>query len=132
MSRILIVEDDPMNMEMAEDLLHMAGHQIAKAVTAEAGLALALADPPDLVLMDVALPGIDGLEAMRRLRQDTRTAGIPIVIFTASIMGLELEKARQSGCQGVITKPINTRTFAKEIESYLRPRQTPGNTPASR
>lgn len=118
-TRILIVEDDPMNMEMVADLLDAAGYEVLRAETGEAALALARAAPPDLVLMDIALPGMDGLDAMRWLRQDPRTARIPIVAFTASVMGIDHEKASQAGCLGIIAKPIDTRTFARTIASYL-------------
>ncbi len=117
--KILVVEDNPMSMELVEDLLVIAGYRVLQAVTAEEALPLARIEKPDLILMDIALPGIDGLEATRRLRDDPFTAGIPVVALTASIMRNDQEKARLAGCLGIISKPIDTRTFAQTIAGYL-------------
>lgn len=118
-AQIIIVEDDPMNMELASDLLEVGGYRVLKASTAEDGLALIRAERPDLILMDIALPGMDGLEAMRRLHADPQVTGIPIIAFTASIMEADREKIRAAGCQGIITKPIDTRNFVRTIAGYL-------------
>jgi CheY-like chemotaxis protein len=83
---VLLIEDNLMNMELATDLLEAASFQVLKAERAEDGIALAVAQQPDIILMDIALPGMDGLEATRRIKQDARTAWIPIVALTASAM----------------------------------------------
>ncbi len=116
---ILVVEDNPLNMELAVVLLEHAGYVVLQAVTAEEALQLAPAALPDLVLMDIALPGIDGLEATRRLRADVATHDIPVVAFTASAMQVDEERAILAGCRGVIRKPINTRDFSARVTGYL-------------
>ena len=123
--RILIVEDTPMNMELASDLLEYAGYLVLKAASAEEALPLAHAEKPDLVLMDIALPGIDGLEATRRLLQDAATCDIPIIALTASAMQVDEEKALLAGCRGIIRKPIDTRSFPKQIADYLEASHEP-------
>lgn len=117
--RILIVEDTPMNMELVSDLLEYVGYGVLKALSAEEALPLAHAEKPDLVLMDIALPGMDGLAATRLLRQDPATRDIPIVALTASAMQVDEEKALVAGCMGVIRKPIDTRSFPNLIAGYL-------------
>ena len=129
---ILVVEDNPLNMELAVVLLEHAGYVVLQAVTAEEALQLAPAAMPDLVLMDIALPGIDGLEATRRLRENVAMRDIPFVAFTASAMQADEERAIRAGCLGVIRKPINTRDFAERVTGYLegaRRRAAPGEAP---
>jgi|GEM_PF-504995 putative two-component system response regulator len=116
--RILIIEDNPVNMELASDLLDAAGYATLQADNAEDGVRLAQSDTPDLVLMDIALPGMDGLTATALLRQGAKTAHIPIVALTAHAMTGDEEKALAMGCIGYITKPINTRTFAKMVSDF--------------
>ncbi len=118
--RILLIEDDPTNMELAADLLEAGGFTVFRAATAEEGLRLAAREKPDLVLMDIALPGMDGLEATRRLKNDPATAGIPVVAVSASVMGCDHEAAMEAGCSGFITKPLDTRRFVKTISLYIR------------
>lgn len=117
--RILIVEDNPMNMELATDLLEVAGFEVLPAWTAEDGLALANKEKPDLILMDIGLPGMDGLEAIRRLKQNTATASIPVVTVSASVMSGDEAKAFAAGCSGFISRPIDTRKFAQIVAGYL-------------
>ena len=126
--RILIVEDNPMNMELAADLLEVAGFAVVLAKTAEEGLALASTDKPDLILMDIGLPGMDGLEATRRLKQNPATANIPVVAVSASVMSGDEAKAFAAGCCGYISRPIDTRQFAKTVAGYLT---TPPHTEAA-
>ncbi|GAB4462154.1 MAG: hypothetical protein OHK0029_28500 [Armatimonadaceae bacterium] len=116
--RVLIVEDNPVNMELATDLLEVAGYQVLQAEDAETGINLAKSELPDLVLMDIALPGMDGLTATTILRQDLATAHIPIVALTAQAMRGDEDKAITMGCIGYITKPINTRAFPKLVAEY--------------
>lgn len=118
-NKILVIEDNPMNMELTVDLLQYAGYAVLQAVTAEEGLPLARSELPDLVLMDLALPGIDGLEATQRLREDPVTSGIPVVALTASAMQVDEERALQAGCVGIIHKPIDTRSFPHIVAGYL-------------
>ena len=117
--KVLIVEDNPVNMELAQDLLEIQGYQVQTAATAEEGIRIAHAEIPDLVLMDISLPGMDGLEAMRRLKREPDTRNIPVVCMTAHAMEGDMEKAMQEGASGYITKPIDTREFAAQVASYL-------------
>lgn len=116
---VLVVEDDPMNMEMACDLLEIAGYRVLRAESVEAGIDLARAEKPDLVVMDLALPGMSGVEGMTRLRDDPQTADIPVVAFTASVMGFDRSKLLESGFRAVITKPIDTRRFAETLALHM-------------
>jgi CheY-like chemotaxis protein len=116
---ILIVEDNPMNMELATDLLEIAGYTVLQAGTAEEGVRLAKAETPDLILMDVRLPGMDGLTATGLLKQDPTTAHIPVFALTAQAMKGDQEKALEAGCNGYITKPIDTREFPGQVASAL-------------
>ena len=119
---ILIVEDNEANMELATDLLEMAGYVVLQAANAEIGIEIANAQSPDLVLMDVGLPGMDGLTATGLLMSGEKTSHIPVVVVTAHAMKGDQEKAMQSGCAGYITKPIDTRAFAKTVASFLESR----------
>ncbi len=119
--KVLLIEDNLMNMELATDLLESAGFQVLKAERAEAGIALAIAQHPDIILMDIALPGMDGLEATRLLKRDAKTSDIPVVALTASVMLGDHSKARAAGCCGYIAKPIDTRLFATTVASYIEP-----------
>ncbi len=116
---ILIVEDNEANMELATDLLEMAGYLVLQAENAEVGIEIANAQLPNLVLMDVGLPGMDGLTATGILMHAEKTRHIPIVVVTAHAMKGDQEKAMQSGCAGYITKPIDTRAFSKTVASFL-------------
>lgn len=116
--RILIIEDNPVNMELATDLLEAAGYLTIPADNAEDGIRLAQSNLPDLVLMDIALPGMDGLTATAILRQQPETAAIPIVALTAHAMKGDEDKALAVGCVGYITKPINTRSFARMVTEF--------------
>jgi len=117
---ILIIEDNPLNLELASDLLEVAGYIVLRADAAEEGLQLARASKPDLVLMDVSLPGMDGLAATAALKKDPVTARIPVVALTAHAMKGDEEKAMSAGCAGYLTKPIDTRAFTSIIAGYLK------------
>ena len=117
--KVLLIEDNLMNMELATDLLEAADFQVLKTGRADEGIAMAVAEQPDIILMDIALPGMDGLEATRRIKQDARTAWIPIVALTASAMRGDDNKARLAGCCGYIAKPIDTRRFAKTVAEFM-------------
>lgn len=125
--KVLLIEDNLMNMELATDLLETAGYEVLKAERAEVGIAIAIAQQPDIILMDIGLPGMDGLEATRRLQLDPRTARIPIVALTASAMRGDDNKAQLAGCCGYIAKPIDTRLFAKTVGALMEMERTPAN-----
>ena len=116
---ILIVEDNEKNMKLARDVLTFKGYRVAEAVTGEEGVAAAAKDKPDLILMDYQLPGIDGIEAFRRVRDDPATAHIPIIAVTASAMPEEANKMKHAGFDGFLTKPINIREFTAAVAQAL-------------
>ena len=118
--KVLVVEDNPMNLELAVDLLEMAGYVVTQAETAEAGIALAKAESPDLILMDIGLPGLDGLTATGILKQDSETKDIPIVAMTAHAMSGDEGKALAAGCEGYMAKPIDTRAFPRTVAGFIR------------
>jgi len=120
MANILIVEDNPMNLEMASELLKKAGHNIIKTENATDSIKKAKLKSPDLILMDLCLPEMDGLTATKILKQDPLTSQIPIIAFTALVMKNDREKAFGAGCSGFISKPIDIMTFTKTVESYLK------------
>ncbi len=119
MARILIIEDNAANMKLASLLLENAGHIALCAVDAETGLMLAHADRPDLILMDIQLPGMDGLAATALLKQDPVTAAIPIIALTAMAMKEDREKTRAAGCDAYIAKPLRYQELYAAIDSLL-------------
>ena len=126
--RVLVVEDHPVNLEVAIAMLEQEGCQVLTAETAEAGLRLAAAEHLDLILMDVQLPDMTGYEAVRRLKADRATANIPIVALTARAMQGEEARARQVGCDGYLTKPLEMQAFREMLGRHLpgRDRGTEG------
>jgi predicted ATPase/signal transduction histidine kinase/ActR/RegA family two-component response regulator len=118
---VLVVEDNEPNMRLASDLLDEAGYSFRQAWTADEGIHMALARVPDLILMDISLPGMDGLAATRILKQDPRTSDIPIVALTAHAMTGDRDKALAAGCDGYLPKPIDKSTFLAIITSFLSP-----------
>ena len=120
MTLVLIVEDNPRNLKLVRDLLGHAGHATLEAVTAEDGLALARAHAPDLVLMDVQLPGMDGVEALARLRADPATQRIPVVAVTAFAMEDERARFAAAGFDGYLEKPISVREFPGQVAELLK------------
>ena len=117
--KILIIEDNQLNLELAQDLLEMSGYQVISATMAEAGIVLAKSEIPDLILMDIRLPGINGLDAIKLLKQDPSTQHIPVVVLTADAMAGTRQKALECGSAGYIPKPIDTRQFASQVADYL-------------
>jgi CheY-like chemotaxis protein len=117
---ILIVEDNDLNLELATDLLVAAGYTVRQARTGEEGVRMALAELPDLILMDLRLPGIDGFGALRRLREDPRTAAVPTIALTAQAMAGDQEAVRAAGFDDYISKPISTGTLAQTVARVLR------------
>jgi two-component system cell cycle response regulator DivK len=119
MARILIIEDNAANMKLACLLLRNAGHTALCAADAETGLTLAHNDGPDLILMDVQLPGMDGLAATSLLKRDPLTAAIPVIALTAMAMKDDREKAEVAGCDAYIAKPLRYRELLAAIDSLL-------------
>jgi two-component system cell cycle response regulator DivK len=118
-ARILIVEDNADNMFLTVMLLESAGHTVISAVDAEAGLTSARAELPDLILMDIQLPGMDGLQATALLKRDDATRAIPVIALTALAMKGDEERIRAAGCDGYIAKPIGIQDFLKTIATLL-------------
>lgn len=119
MGRVLIIEDNAANMTLATFLLQSAGHSVLRATDAETGLTLARSQQPDLVLMDIQLPGMDGLEATALLKSDESTLGIPVIALTALAMKGDEERIRAAGCDGYIAKPIAYKDFLATIATHL-------------
>lgn len=119
MARVLIIEDNPANMKLAVLLLHNVGHIALSAVDAETGIAVARADQPDLILMDIQLPGMDGLTATALLKQDATTAHIPIIALTAMAMKADQEKSQIAGCDAYIAKPLRYAELHAAIDALL-------------
>ena len=116
---ILVVEDNERNLKLLRDVLEYAGYDVRAARTAEDGIKLAVSDPPDLVLMDLQLPGIDGVEALHRLRESPLTADIPVVAVTAQAMKQDRERALRAGFDGYVEKPISVRAFPDQVRRFL-------------
>ncbi len=119
MTRVLVVEDNPANMTLAVFLLESAGHSVLSATDAEAALALARTEQPDLILMDIQLPGMDGLEATSLLKADAATRHIPVIALTALAMKGDEERIRAAGCDGYIAKPIRYQEFLAAVALQL-------------
>lgn len=122
---ILIIEDNERNLKLVRDVLQFNGFQTAEARTAEDGLALASASPPDLVLLDLQLPGIDGMEAFRQLRGSPPTAAIPVVAVTALAMKDDRERVLRAGFDGYLEKPISVRTLPDQVRAFLTAAELP-------
>ena len=121
MSLVLIVEDNEKNMKLVRDILEAKGFETMQAGTAEEGIQLALARVPDLVLMDIQLPGMNGIEALKVLRAEKATAGVPIVAITASVMTQDRQQIMDSGFNGFIEKPINLKEFLATVNASIKP-----------
>jgi two-component system cell cycle response regulator DivK len=119
MAKVLIIEDNPANMTLATFLLQSAGHSVLAATDAETGLTLARGEQPNLVLMDIQLPGMDGLEATGLLKADPTTRDIPVVALTALAMKGDEARIRAAGCDGYIAKPLAYKDFLATISSHL-------------
>ena len=119
MSLILIVEDNDKNLKLVRDVLQVKGYQTIEAGTGEDGIALARERHPDLILMDIQLPGINGIEALKLLRADASTARIPVIAVTASVMQQDRNLITEAGFDGYIGKPINLKEFLDTVRSML-------------
>jgi len=116
---ILIVEDNDKNMKLARDILQVKGYRTIEADSAEAGLPLVAAHKPDLILMDIHLPGINGIEALKRIRATPETSGIPVLAFTASVMPQDRKEIMSAGFDGFVSKPINLKEFVASVAGTL-------------
>ncbi len=119
MKTILIVEDNERNMKLARDILQVKGYRTIEATTGLAGVRAARQEAPDLILMDIQLPDISGIEVYARLRADPATAGIPAIAFTASVTQADRSRIMDAGFAGFMAKPINLKLFLQTIERIL-------------
>jgi len=134
MAKVLVVEDNPANMKLTSLLLHSAGHIVLPAVDAETGLRLALDEQPDLILMDIQLPGMDGLAATAILKQDPATEAIPIIALSALAMKADRERSQTAGCDAYIVKPLRYKELYAVMDHLLQGPQPAANqtAPSSR
>ena len=119
MAKILVIEDSAANMKLVCMLLASAGHSVLSAVDAETGLTVARTEMPDLILMDIQLPGMDGLVATALLKRDPATAAIPVIALTAMAMKADLEKSQNAGCDAYIAKPLRYLDLYATVDSLL-------------
>jgi len=119
MARVLVIEDNAANMKLAVFLLESAAHIVLSATDAEAGMAIARLAKPQLILMDIQLPGIDGLAATALLKRDPSTSSIPVIALTALAMKGDEERIRAAGCDGYIAKPLQYRNFLAQVAHHL-------------
>jgi two-component system cell cycle response regulator DivK len=123
MSLILIVEDNEKNLKLVRDVLQVKGFSTIEAGTAEEGIQLAASRKPDLILMDIQLPGMNGIDALKHLRADKATASIPVVAVTASVMQQDRKLITEAGFEGYVGKPINIKEFLDAVNTALGGRQ---------
>jgi CheY-like chemotaxis protein len=126
--KILLVEDNPVNRRLAGFLLRSQGYQVRETTNAPEALEIIRSDPPDLIVMDIQLPGMDGLEATKKLKEQPATANIPVVAVTSYAMKGDRENALAAGCVGYITKPIDKTTFLEQVAVCLENKGRKSNT----
>ncbi|HEU5113939.1 MAG TPA: response regulator [Acidimicrobiia bacterium] len=117
--RILVVEDNPKNLKLVRDVLTFSGYEVLEASSGEDGVRLAKEASPDLILMDLQLPGIDGAEALRQIRVNDKKQGVPVIAVTAFAMNEDRARAFESGFDGYVEKPISARNLPQMIEDFL-------------
>jgi two-component system, cell cycle response regulator DivK len=122
---VLVVEDNVKNLKLAKDVLEFAGFDVSEARSGEEGVELARRLRPDLVLLDLQLPGIDGMEALGQLRADPVTRALPVVAVTAFAMKSDRHRALAAGFDGYVAKPISVRDFPDQVRSFLPTRSVP-------
>jgi two-component system, cell cycle response regulator DivK len=130
MATVLVVEDNPANMKLTTMLLRSAGHRVLPAVDAETGLRLARGEQPDLILMDIQLPDMDGLTATAILKQDPATEAIPIIALSALAMKSDRERSQTAGCDAYIVKPLRYKELYAVMDHLLQKPQPPANQSA--
>jgi two-component system cell cycle response regulator DivK len=118
-ARILVVEDNPKNLKLVRDVLQYSGYEVVEATTGEDGVRMAREVEPDLILMDLQLPGIDGTEALRRIRAGASTRSVPVVAVTAFVMADDRSNAFASGFDGYVEKPISVRSLPQQVQDFL-------------
>ena len=119
-NRILVVEDNPKNLKLVRDVLTHSGYEVIEATSGEDGVRLAGETAPDLILMDLQLPGIDGAEALRQIRVSDTNPDVPVVAVTAFAMNDDRERAFESGFDGYVEKPISVRALPQQVRDFLR------------
>lgn len=124
MAKILLVEDNEMNRDMLSRRLERRGHQVAMADDGRRGVEMAQTEAPDIILMDMSLPGIDGWEAARRIKQAPETRDIPVIALTSHAMAGDRERALQSGCDDYDTKPVDLTRLLGKIDALLAKTQS--------
>jgi len=124
MLRILVIEDSPVNMALTVAILENAGHTVLQADHALSGMEMARTEQPDLVLMDIQLPDLDGLAATRMLKSNPRTADLPVIALTAFAMKGDEDETRAAGCDGYVTKPIRYKEFLSEVDKVMKRKGT--------
>ena len=117
--RILVVEDQEDNRQILRDLLTSVGYELIEAVDGEQGVAAATAQHPDLILMDIQLPVLDGYEATRRIKADPKLKHVPIIVITSYALSGDEEKARLAGCDAYVSKPFSPRQLLAMVREYL-------------
>jgi len=130
-ARILIIEDNPTNLELMSYLLHAAGHTLYTASDGAEGIASARRTQPDLIVCDMKMPGLDGCEVARRLKDDPVLRAVPLVAVTSYAMVGDCDMAIAAGFDGYLTKPIVPKTFVAQLEAFLRPGRPPTTSPGS-
>ena len=118
--RILVVEDNPKNLKLVRDVLQFSGYEVIEATSGEDGVRLAAEQHPDLILMDLQLPGIDGMEALRRIRV-SESGSVPVVAVTASAMNGDGDRAYAAGFDGYVQKPLSVRALQQQVHDFLTP-----------
>ena len=119
LARVLVVDDNLTNLKLAVDVLEFAGYELLRAKNAQEAQEVVKRSPPDVILMDIQMPGMDGLTLTRKLKADPTTRGIPIAAMTSFAMKGDEQKALEAGCDGYITKPIDTRTLSSKVAGLL-------------
>ena len=119
-TRVLYIEDDDNNRVLVERIMHASGFEILTASTAIEGIEMAIREIPDIILMDINMPGVDGYIATSRLREIPDLDHVPIIAVTANVMKGDMEETLEAGCDGYIPKPIDVDSFPAEVNSYLR------------
>ena len=131
MAKILVIEDNVANTKLVSLLLSDAGHTVLSAIDAETGLALARSDQPDLILMDLHLPGMDGLAATALLKRNSTTAAIPVIVLTAMAMKTDRENSQLAGCDAYIAKPLRYKELYAVIDTLLAKGRSPAASEGS-